>query len=404
MSGDPTPTGDPDAPLLEVEDLRKSFGGIQAVDGVSFELERGTVTGLIGPNGAGKTTTFNLISGFYKPDGGTIRFQGRDTQEIMRPAAAERGVWTSASASGLAVLGMGVGRILYGVSPAVLGGAAVAGAGAGIGLYYGQAAVNNRREDHKHSRPFQLAREGMVRTFQITRELEGMTVLENLVLAPQDQDGENLFDAVFRREDIARDEAEIREEAEEILELLDLDHLRDEESDRDGPRREADQRLHLGAGRAGRRRQPRAHRPDHGGDRVDAGRGLRVLHRRTRDGRHHEPERPDHRDGRGTEAGRGAPGGDTAERGGPGGLPGRLNRRATERGANARPGSRRLPDPLAVFRLCDLPVPALVRRRDGPARTPTVRRAGVAARSDPRERRTVDVSPALAHNGGGPHG
>jgi branched-chain amino acid transport system ATP-binding protein len=230
MSGDPTPTGDPDAPLLEVEGLRKSFGGIQAVDGVSFELERGTVTGLIGPNGAGKTTTFNLISGFYKPDGGSIRFQGRDTQEIMRPAAAERGVWTSASASGLAVLGMGVGRILYGVSPAVLGGAAVAGAGAGIGLYYGQAAINNRREDHKHSRPFQLAREGMVRTFQITRELEGMTVLENLVLAPQDQDGENLFNAVFRREDIARDEAEIREEAEEILELLDLDHLRDEES------------------------------------------------------------------------------------------------------------------------------------------------------------------------------
>ena len=217
-----------DEPLLEVEELRKRFGGITAVDGASFTLERGTITGLIGPNGAGKTTTFDLISGFYEPDGGTIRFEGRDTQAIMRPAAAEKEIWSSASASGLALLGAGTARVLYGVSPVVLGGAAALGAGAGVGLYFGQAAVNNRRVAFKHARPFQLARAGMVRTFQITRELEEMTVLENLALAPQNQGGENLFNALFRREAVARDEADIREDAAEVIDLLDLDHLRDE--------------------------------------------------------------------------------------------------------------------------------------------------------------------------------
>jgi len=218
------------APLLEVENLQKSFGGITAVDGVSFELESGAVTGLIGPNGAGKTTTFNLLSGFYEPDGGAIRLKGRDTQELMGPAPAEQFIWTSASASSLGLVGMGLGRILAGVSPTALLGGAAAGAVGGAGLYYGQATVNGVRDSHKHSRPFQLARDGMVRTFQITRELEEMTVLENLVLAPQGQAGENLLNAVFRRDAVAEDEQQIREQAEEIIGLLELDHLRDEEA------------------------------------------------------------------------------------------------------------------------------------------------------------------------------
>ena len=219
-----------DEPLLAVENLEKSFGGLTAVDGVSFTLENGTITGLIGPNGAGKTTTFNLVSGFYEPDRGTIRFKGTDTQEIMRPAPAEKVIWGSASASGVGLVGLGVARVLYGVSPVALGAAAAVGAGAGVGIYYGQAAINTNREEFKNSRPFQLARAGMVRTFQITRELEEMTVLENLMLAPQDQAGENPLNALFRRNEIARNEARIREDAEEIIDLLELDHLRDEEA------------------------------------------------------------------------------------------------------------------------------------------------------------------------------
>jgi branched-chain amino acid transport system ATP-binding protein len=63
-------------PLLEVDNVVRRFGGIRAVDGASFGVEAGTITGLIGPNGAGKTTAFNVISGFLRPHAGTITFDG----------------------------------------------------------------------------------------------------------------------------------------------------------------------------------------------------------------------------------------------------------------------------------------------------------------------------------------
>jgi branched-chain amino acid transport system ATP-binding protein len=64
--------------LLELSSVTKSFGGIKAVTGVSFAVPRGSIFGLIGPNGAGKTTVFNLVTGVYRPDSGTIRFQNDD--------------------------------------------------------------------------------------------------------------------------------------------------------------------------------------------------------------------------------------------------------------------------------------------------------------------------------------
>jgi branched-chain amino acid transport system ATP-binding protein len=64
--------------LLEVSDLRKSFAGVRAVDGVSFAVEAGTITGLIGPNGSGKTTTIDCISGFQPIEAGRIVLAGTD--------------------------------------------------------------------------------------------------------------------------------------------------------------------------------------------------------------------------------------------------------------------------------------------------------------------------------------
>lgn len=64
--------------ILEARNLTKKFSGLTAVNDFSFEVTRGEFTGLIGPNGAGKTTLFNMISGFEKPNSGTIRFDGRD--------------------------------------------------------------------------------------------------------------------------------------------------------------------------------------------------------------------------------------------------------------------------------------------------------------------------------------
>ena len=145
-------------PPLRVTDLEKHFGGITAVDGVSFVVERGSLTGLIGPNGAGKSTTFDCITGIHRPDGGTVEFNGQD------------------------VTGM---------------------------------------------RPHELCELGLVRTFQIARELSAMTVLENLMLAPKTQRGEVLWRSVapFARRRVAAEERELRERVWRTLEFFEIDHL-----------------------------------------------------------------------------------------------------------------------------------------------------------------------------------
>jgi branched-chain amino acid transport system ATP-binding protein len=69
--------------VLQVDDLSKHFGGITAVDFLSFDVKRGEIVGLLGPNGSGKTTVFNLITGVYLPDSGKITFEGEDiTNEL----------------------------------------------------------------------------------------------------------------------------------------------------------------------------------------------------------------------------------------------------------------------------------------------------------------------------------
>ncbi|WP_424004598.1 ABC transporter ATP-binding protein [Haloarcula salina] len=145
-------------PLLEVDGLRKQFGGVVAVDGASFAVGEGSLTGLIGPNGAGKSTTFNLITGIHEPTGGRVTFDG---QEI----------------TGLP--------------------------------------------------PYTLANRGLVRTFQIARELSDMTVLENVMLAPDDQVGESAIRSVLPglRDDVIADEEAVRDRAWETLDFFEIDHL-----------------------------------------------------------------------------------------------------------------------------------------------------------------------------------
>ncbi len=84
--------GTEQAPLLEVADLSIAFGGIQALAGVDFAVGPRSLVSLIGPNGAGKTTLFNCVCGLYRPDGGTIRFQGRSVVGLKPDAVARRGI------------------------------------------------------------------------------------------------------------------------------------------------------------------------------------------------------------------------------------------------------------------------------------------------------------------------
>lgn len=143
---------------LRVENLRKTFGGITAVDGATFSVEQGSFTGLIGPNGAGKSTTFNLITGVYQPDSGSVYFNDQNVTGLQ---------------------------------------------------------------------PFEIADRGMVRTFQIARELSEMTVLENMMLAPKAQQGEHLWRSVMpgTRTDVCDQEEEVLERSWEMLEFFEIDHL-----------------------------------------------------------------------------------------------------------------------------------------------------------------------------------
>jgi neutral amino acid transport system ATP-binding protein len=148
-----------DGVILEIDQLAKSFGGIHAVDGADLDVRRGSVTALIGPNGAGKTTLFNLVTGFFRPDAGSVRLDGREV--LGRP-------------------------------------------------------------------PHALARLGLVRTFQITKALARMPVIDNVMLAAPEQPGESLLGLLLRPGAARRREREIRAEALELLELFDLARLADE--------------------------------------------------------------------------------------------------------------------------------------------------------------------------------
>ena len=80
------------APLLRVSDLALRFGGIVALDGVSFEVDQGHIVGLIGPNGAGKTTLFNCLSRLYTPNSGDILFDGVALLSVPRHRVAALGI------------------------------------------------------------------------------------------------------------------------------------------------------------------------------------------------------------------------------------------------------------------------------------------------------------------------
>jgi branched-chain amino acid transport system ATP-binding protein len=85
------PSGGTDT-LLELDGVGISFGGLRAVDDLSFKVRRGQIVGLIGPNGAGKTTVFNMITGVYKPTDGHIRWHGQDMTGMAPHLVAKAGI------------------------------------------------------------------------------------------------------------------------------------------------------------------------------------------------------------------------------------------------------------------------------------------------------------------------
>ena len=78
--------------MLNIENLRKSFGGVSAMNGVSLDFAEGSLTAVIGPNGAGKTTFFNLVTGAFRPDSGRVVLGGQDIAGLSAPEIVRRGI------------------------------------------------------------------------------------------------------------------------------------------------------------------------------------------------------------------------------------------------------------------------------------------------------------------------
>ena len=113
-------------PALEIDGLTIRFGGVTALDNVSFDVAPGSLTALIGPNGAGKTSLFNCISGIYRPTSGRVRLNGEDITGLPQHKRARRGMartfQTPALFKGLTVLeNMMTGRYLHGRGGMVAG-------------------------------------------------------------------------------------------------------------------------------------------------------------------------------------------------------------------------------------------------------------------------------------------
>ena len=145
--------------MLKVENINKFFGGLKAVNNVSLEVKKGSITGLIGPNGAGKTTLFNTIAGVYSPNIGDIYLEEKNITGL---------------------------------------------------------------------KPHELFNKGVLRTFQIAHEFTTLTVLENLMMVPAYQYGENLIYAWFNNNLVKKQEEEIRAKAIDVIEFLNLKHLTQE--------------------------------------------------------------------------------------------------------------------------------------------------------------------------------
>lgn len=167
--------------ILRLSDVTMQFGGVVAVDNLTMDVNEHEIVALIGPNGAGKTTAFNAITGVYEPTNGAIFFNGEKVIENHPQGKMKK-------------------------------------------LYAGE---NNGKYTHRITKtPDQLTKLGMARTFQNIRLFNSMTVFENVLTAKHLRRTSNVFTATLRLN--YKEEAEMRKETMELLDLVDLSDVKDE--------------------------------------------------------------------------------------------------------------------------------------------------------------------------------
>jgi len=145
--------------ILRIKNLTKYFGGLAAVSNCSFDIKKGTITGIIGANGSGKTTLFNLISGNLNSSIGQVFFNDEDITNVPS---------------------------------------------------------------------YELFSKGILRTFQIAHEFTNLSVLENLMMVPANQSGENLMTTLLKPSLVRTEELKVKQKAQDVVDFLNLTHLSNE--------------------------------------------------------------------------------------------------------------------------------------------------------------------------------
>ncbi len=169
--------------VLRVSDITMQFGGVVAVDDLSLEVNKGEIIGLIGPNGAGKTTAFNVITGVYAPTNGAVALNGEVIVENHPQGKMKN-------------------------------------------LYKGKN--DGKYKDVKVLTPDKITKLGVARTFQNIRLYKGMTVFENVLVAMHMNLESGIFGATFRSGKAKREEAQMREDAMNLLRMFDLEKNKDD--------------------------------------------------------------------------------------------------------------------------------------------------------------------------------
>ena len=212
--------------LLVADHITKRFGGLLAINDISFDIPRGAIVSLIGPNGAGKTTFFNIIAGIYDPTKGSVAVEGRKMIAHSVRGFLEPFVWvtpaiivglltavaTVASGSettGIAGLALTVGALTTMLISAVARPAWYTRLLARLGIF-------------RSARPNDMVQAGLGRTFQNIRLFQNMTAMENILVGMHTKLHANLVDAMLSTPKNRREELSSRKRAGELLALVGL--------------------------------------------------------------------------------------------------------------------------------------------------------------------------------------
>ena len=221
-----TTTGREPNLVLSAKNVTKRFGGLVAVNDISFDIPEGSIVSLIGPNGAGKTTFFNIIAGIYDPTSGRIQVHGRTM--VARPIRAwlEPFLWV-APAVIVGVISAIVVAQANNETIGFLGGAITLAALivmllSAIARPIWYRRLLRRVGIFRSARPNDIVEAGIGRTFQNIRLFQNMTAEENVLVGMHIRLKANLLDAMFSTPRNQKEEAWARVRAEELLRLVGL--------------------------------------------------------------------------------------------------------------------------------------------------------------------------------------